>query len=166
MNADEGGKLRGETAAEELKLTPGAGCTVLKRKSIQLMHSFDNELVIYHARILLNEAGFSKTDEYILAAAASELATNIIRYAKEGELVISLITAGENRKGIEFFAGDRGPGIRDIEAAMSEHFSSEKSSLGLGLPSVKRIMDEFYIESIVGMGTRVQARKWRDYAQN
>lgn len=152
-----------EEGPGELKLTAGNGCTVLKRKAVKLIHSYDNELVIYHVRTMLAESGFSKTDEYILAAAASELATNIIRYAKEGEMEISLVSNGVNHIGIEIFASDKGPGIRDIEAALSEHYSSEKSSLGLGLPSVKRIMDEFWIESIVGKGTRIQARKWREH---
>ncbi len=155
-----------EDGPGELKLSPGTGCRVLKRKCIQLIHSYDNELVIYHMRTMLSEAGFSKSDEYILAAAASELATNIIRYAKAGELEISLIDNGANQIGIEIFASDKGPGIRDVEAALSEHFSSEKNSLGLGLPSVKRIMDEFHIESIVGRGTRIQARKWRVHEQD
>ncbi len=153
-----------EDDPSQLKLAAGKGCTVLKHKTVRLIHSYDNELVIYHMRTMLAEAGFSKSDEYILAAAASELATNIIRYAKEGELDISLVSNGMNQIGIEIFAGDRGPGIENIEAALSEHYSSEKSSLGLGLPSVKRIMDEFYIESVVGKGTRILARKWRGYA--
>ncbi len=158
--------LHGEDEPGEQKLSPGTGCRVLKRKHIQLIHSYDNELVIYHMRTMLSESGFSKPDEYILAAAASELATNIIRYAKEGELEISLINNGANQIGIEIFASDKGPGIRDVEAALSEHFSSEKNSLGLGLPSVKRIMDEFYIESTIGVGTRILARKWRTHGQD
>jgi serine/threonine-protein kinase RsbT len=54
---------------------------------------------------------------------------------------------------------DRGPGIGDCEAAMQDHFSSG-GTLGLGLPGVKRMMDEFSLESVPGEGTRVTVRKW------
>ena len=61
--------------------------------------------------------------------------------------------------GIELAAVDRGPGIENTELAMSEHYSSGRS-LGLGLPGVKRMMDEFEIESAPSVGTRVVGRKW------
>ncbi|MBD3857001.1 MAG: hypothetical protein IFK92_10875 [Acidobacteria bacterium] len=63
------------------------------------------------------------------------------------------------RFGIEIEAVDRGPGIEDSEAAMRDNFSSG-GTLGLGLPGVKRLMDEFSLESAPGKGTRVTAVKW------
>ena len=66
----------------------------------------------------------------------------------------------EDRTGIEVLAEDDGPGIEDLSEAMKDHVS-KGGGLGLGLPSVKRIMDEFSIESGPGRGTRVWARKWR-----
>ncbi|MCT4544629.1 MAG: anti-sigma regulatory factor [Vallitalea sp.] len=108
------------------------------------------------------KVGFMSTDEVMIATAASELSTNIIRYAKKGEIIISIIkNLKDGRKGLEIYASDNGPGIRDIELAMQEQYSSLPNSLGLGLPSVKRIMDEFYIESLMGRGTRVLVRRWR-----
>lgn len=166
MKTDTGRDSGHENGAETLRLTAGEGCTILKRKKIKLMQPFDNELVIYHMRSMLTEAGFHKTDEYIVAAAASELATNILRYTPGGEMEISLIRDARGRTGVEVFASDSGPGIHDVGAAMREHFSSEPGSLGMGLPSVKRIMDEFEIESAVGLGTRVRARKWRGNGQD
>ena len=112
-----------KSGAEELRLTAGEGCAILKRKTVKLMHSSDNALVIYHARALLNEAGFHRTDEYILAAAASELATNIVRYTSGGEIDISLVRDARGRTGVEIFASDSGPGIQNIEIAMREHYS-------------------------------------------
>ena len=69
--------------------------------------------------------------------------------------------AGNTRRGrgIEVEATDRGPGIEDAEAAMRDHFSSS-GTLGLGLPGVRRLMDEFALESTPGEGTRVTATKW------
>jgi serine/threonine-protein kinase RsbT len=54
---------------------------------------------------------------------------------------------------------DRGPGIEDLDSALKDHFSTH-DSLGLGLPSVKRMMDEFMMVSNVGQGTRATIRKW------
>jgi serine/threonine-protein kinase RsbT len=66
---------------------------------------------------------------------------------------------GKGGRGIEIEAVDRGPGIADIEAAMRDHFSSG-GTLGLGLPGVKRMVDEFSLDSTPGEGTRVTAIKW------
>ena len=166
MISDSDGIYGPASGAQSFCLTAGDGCTVLKRKTVKLLQSFDNELVIFHMRAILNEAGFHRTDEFILAAAASELATNIVRYAPGGELVLCLLRDARGRTGVEVFASDSGPGIPDIEAALREHFTTEPGSLGMGLPSVRRIMDEFAIESIVGQGTRVRARKWREYGSD
>lgn len=129
---------------------------------LKLDRDSDNAHAIYLTRQIAVKIGFQRTDEVMIATAASELSTNIIRYAKQGEIFINTINSIEEGKiGIELFAVDKGPGIQDIELAMTEQYSSLPNSLGLGLPSVKRIMDEFYIESIVGRGTRILARKWK-----
>ena len=61
---------------------------------------------------------------------------------------------------VEIEAVDQGPGIEDAEAALEDHYSSG-GTLGLGLPGVRRMMDEFSLESTPGEGTRVTATKWR-----
>jgi len=88
----------------------------------------------------------------MIATAVSELGTNIIRYAREGRVTLRIVSRG-HRAGIEVLAEDKGPGIRDLDEAMKDHASTGKG-LGLGLPSVRRIMDEFFIESRPGAGTR------------
>ena len=60
---------------------------------------------------------------------------------------------------MEIVAEDKGPGIADTERALSDHFSSS-GTLGLGLPGVQRMMDEFDLASAPGAGTRVTVRKW------
>jgi serine/threonine-protein kinase RsbT len=112
------------------------------------------------ARCLAVEAGFDETNQVLIATAASELATNIVKYAKEGEVILKIIQR-DRQLGIEIIARDDGPGIRDIEQVMQDNFSTSKGSLGLGLPSVQRIMDEFKIESQPGQGTIVSTLKWR-----
>lgn len=139
---------------------------VLETKKIDLILSHDNENVIYSVRSIAQKAGFTLTDEVLIAVAASELSTNILRYAGEGQIEISIIVDEANQsQGIELLASDQGPGINDVEQALEENYSSQTNSLGQGLPSVRRIMDEFYIESVCGKGTRVLTRKWVDYGE-
>ena len=106
------------------------------------------------------EIGFSRADCQSIATAVSELARNILKYAGDGEILIERVGT-DRRTGVQIAARDRGPGIADIEAAMQDHFSSS-GTLGLGLPGVKRLMDEFEIDSSPGAGTRVTVRKWRE----
>lgn len=108
-------------------------------------------------RALAAACGFSTTDQTLIALAISELARNIVSYAKRGEIVLSTVE-GE-RRGIEIIARDQGPGIADIELALRDGYSTAKS-LGLGLPGARRVMDEFEIESELGRGTTVTVRKW------
>jgi serine/threonine-protein kinase RsbT len=68
---------------------------------------------------------------------------------------------GEDELGIKVIAQDNGPGIEDIAKALEENYSTGRS-LGLGLPGVKRMVDEFDIETAVGKGTRIQVVKWRE----
>ena len=113
---------------------------------------------VLEASRLGQEAGLSKTDTQMLATAVSELARNIVKYAAAGEIRIDPVR-GHRHLGIRVEARDRGPGIADIDTAMREHFSSG-GTLGLGLPGVRRMMDEFTIESAPGAGTRVVIAKW------
>ena len=94
----------------------------------------------------------------MIATTVSELARNILKYAGSGEICLRRVKKIGGR-GIEIEATDRGPGIEDCDVAMQDHFSTS-GTLGLGLPAVKRMMDEFSLESTPGEGTRVTARKW------
>lgn len=102
--------------------------------------------------------GFSSTDLTLVATAISELARNIVMYAGTGEIILRLVRTAEKR-GIVVIAQDRGPGIADVEQALQDGYSTSRS-LGLGLPGVRRLMDEFEVESQVGEGTTVTVRKW------
>lgn len=102
---------------------------------------------------------FSACDATLIATAISELARNIVTYAIEGEILLKAINGGA-RRGIEITARDAGPGIVDIEQALRDGFSTS-GSLGLGLPGVRRLVDEFHIESKKNRGTTVTVRKWK-----
>ncbi len=110
-------------------------------------------------RTLAVELGFSPGDATLIATAISELARNIVTYAGTGVVAIQGIQAS-GRQGILIIASDHGPGIVDIRQAMRDGFSTS-GSLGLGLPGVRRLMDEFDLQSRVGRGTTVAVKKWK-----
>jgi serine/threonine-protein kinase RsbT len=110
-------------------------------------------------RTLAIELGFSSGDITLIATAISELARNILSYARQGEILIRAID-GSNRAGILIVASDKGPGISDLRQALLDGFSTS-GSLGLGLPGVRRLMDEFEITSAPMHGTTVKVKKWK-----
>jgi serine/threonine-protein kinase RsbT len=110
------------------------------------------------ARQLAARLGFSRTDLTILATAVSEVARNIVRFAGAGEVVIELIA--EPRQGVQIVARDAGPGILDVDLALTDGYSTY-DGLGLGLPGARRLMDEFAVASEPGRGTTVTMTKWR-----
>ena len=109
-------------------------------------------------RGLATQMGFPATTATLIATAISELARNILLYAGRGEIVLSTIEHGE-RRGIAVVARDQGPGITDVPRAMEDGYSTS-GRLGLGLPGVRRLMDDFEIRSRAGEGTTVVTKKW------
>jgi serine/threonine-protein kinase RsbT len=122
----------------------------------------DRDLVPARAmgRALALELGFSRTDATLIATAISEVGRNIVVHAGRGEVVMKPIDDGD-RCGLTVIASDHGPGIRDIEAALTDGWAT-RGGFGLGLPGARRLMDEFHIESAPRQGTIVTMRKWRD----
>lgn len=99
----------------------------------------------------------SPIDRSLLGTMVSELATNIIKYAGRGLIRMSQ-TKSDGILEIEIWAEDKGPGIDNISLAMKDHFTTG-NSLGLGLPGVRRMADEFTIQSDKDDGTIIYARK-------
>lgn len=118
----------------------------------------DATRAVMQARRSATAAGFDPARVSMLGTVASELVRNILKYAGSGELIIRIVRK-DHVRGLELIATDRGPGIADVEQAMKDHVSTA-GTLGLGLPGIKRMMDEMEIESAVGKGTTVSARKW------
>ncbi len=109
-------------------------------------------------RDLARELGFSSVDQARITTAISELARNIYLYAGNGRICIEPIEEG-NRKGLRISANDTGPGIQDIRKVMEDGYTTS-GGLGAGLPGVKRLMDEFAIQSTVNVGTEISITKW------
>ncbi len=127
-------------------------------KRVTIRGETDVARAIVQANRMSRAAQFQTVDQSRIATAVSELARNILKYAGHGEIHLRLV-AGKAGRGMEIVAEDKGPGIADAERALADHFSSS-GTLGLGLPGVQRMMDEFDLASAPGAGTRVTVRKW------
>ena len=119
----------------------------------------DSILALSKLRADSFELGFSDHDVTRVVTAASELVRNILKYAGAGDVSHSKLVDGV-KLGVEFVAHDKGPGIADVELAMADNYSSS-GTLGLGLPGVKRLVDDFEIKSEVGVGTTVGFKVWK-----
>jgi len=108
-------------------------------------------------RDLAAQLGFSNVYLTMIATAVSELARNILQYARTGE-IRARVVQNCSVPGIEIVASDSGPGIADVEKALQDGYSTS-GGLGIGLPGVRRLMDEFEISA--ASGTTVTARLWQ-----
>jgi anti-sigma regulatory factor (Ser/Thr protein kinase)/serine/threonine protein phosphatase PrpC len=125
---------------------------------LRVVNEADVTRTVVEANRFATEMGLAAVDAQCVATAVSELARNILKYAGRGELLLKSIQC-ETSRGVVVTARDNGPGIEDVEAAMQDHFSSS-GTLGLGLPGVRRMMDEFAIDSVPGESTTVSCLKW------
>jgi serine/threonine-protein kinase RsbT len=105
------------------------------------------------------EAGFSLVDQTKMVTAASELARNTIDYGGGGVARLELLTEGA-RRGLRVVFEDHGPGIPDVEKALTDHYTTG-NGLGLGLGGARRLVNEFDISSRPGEGTRVVITRWK-----
>lgn len=103
--------------------------------------------------------GFSLVDQTKMVTAASELARNALEYGGGGTALLEIVQAG-GRKGLRLTFEDRGPGIPDIDRALTDGYTTG-GGMGLGLSGAKRLVNEFEIESRVGEGTRVTITRWK-----
>jgi serine/threonine-protein kinase RsbT len=117
----------------------------------------DVEWARREARLLARRVGFGAADAECVSLAVSELATNLVRYARDGAIHLTTVS-GPRGVGIEVESHDAGPGIADVGQALADGFSSG-GGLGGGLPGVRRLMDDFQISSGPA-GTTILARKW------
>ena len=132
---------------------------VLKREVVPLRNP--NDVVIARQKVRQSSIGlrFSLVDQTKLVTAASELARNALDHGKGGDMILEELANG-TKTGIRLTFEDQGPGIPDIEQALTDGFTSG-SGMGLGLGGSKRLVNEFSIESEVGKGTRITVARWR-----
>jgi serine/threonine-protein kinase RsbT len=136
-------------------IEPGSG------KIVPINNEQDVIVARQEGRSLAQKLGFSAVDQARITTAISELARNIVVYGVRGTVTVREVTNTDNRRGIEIIFDDEGPGIPDIDTAMTQGFTSGKG-LGAGLPGSQRLMDDFHIDNAAGRaGAHITVRKWR-----
>ncbi|MBN1875937.1 MAG: anti-sigma regulatory factor [Anaerolineae bacterium] len=103
------------------------------------------------------DLGFPTPEATKIAVVISELGRNIVLYTKGG--LINIIPFTGTRKGIKIIAQDQGPGIDDVNLVLTGGYTTSKG-MGLGISGSKRIMDEFDVNSVAGVGTKITGVKW------
>lgn len=121
-----------------------------------------SDIVTVRLRVkaLAAKMGMGLVDQTKVVTAASELARNTLDYGGGGEAIIETLNKDHKTPGIRLIFADKGPGIPDIELALTDGYTSG-GGLGLGLSGSKRLMSDFHIETAVGKGTRVTVTKWK-----
>lgn len=132
---------------------------IVRTERFQLRSGSDVVSIRQVVRTWAVEAGFTLVDQTKMVTAASELARNTIDYGGGGIAHVELINDG-NRRGLRIAFEDQGPGIPDIEKALTDHYTTG-NGLGLGLGGARRLVNEFDLTSKVGEGTRVVITRWK-----
>ena len=133
--------------------------TVIKTEAQKIRTSEDVVVVRQVVRAWAVSIGFGLVDQTKIVTAASELARNTVIYGGGGTVTLEALTDGP-RRGLRLTFLDEGPGIKDIDQAMKDGYTTG-TGLGLGLSGAKRLSTEFEIVSTVGQGTRVTIARWK-----
>ena len=132
---------------------------IQRSETMSIQSSADVVLVRQAVRQFAVELRFSLVDQTKIVTAASELARNTLDYGGGGTVKLEALQEGINR-GLRLTFEDSGPGIRDIDLALKDGFTTG-NGLGMGLSGTKRLVNEFNIVSQVGKGTCVTITKWK-----
>jgi serine/threonine-protein kinase RsbT len=127
------------------------------KHQLKIKEEKDIILVRKIGREVATNLGFNHIDQARITTAISELARNVVKYAGNGTITIEIIH--QYVPGLQIVVQDDGPGILNIKKAMEDGYTTS-NGLGAGLPGVKRLMDEFLIDSKVNNGTQIRVVKW------
>jgi serine/threonine-protein kinase RsbT len=130
----------------------------MEKISVRIANEIDIYFIQSELLKVIVPIGFGLVDQNKIKTIVSELAFNIIKYAKSGVIKISKFEE-RSKIGVLIHATDKGPGISDIEKVLRDNYSSS-GTLGLGLPGVKRMSDYFKIKSTPDRGTEIVIKYW------
>jgi serine/threonine-protein kinase RsbT len=133
--------------------------TVSSTGELPLRNEHDIVLGRQAVRRMAQELTFSLVDQTKMVTAASELARNALIYGGGGLVKWEMLEDG-GRRGLRLTFQDQGPGIANIELALTDGWTSGKG-LGLGLTGARRLVNEFELDSTPGVGTRVTVTRWK-----
>jgi serine/threonine-protein kinase RsbT len=133
--------------------------SITKSDVLPLRSEHDIVLARQAVRKFTQELGFSLVEQTKMVTAASEIARNTVIYGGGGSVRWEMLLDGA-RKGLRLRFEDQGPGIPDIERALTDGWTSGKG-MGIGLSGSKRLVNEFAIETAVGAGTSVMIARWK-----
>jgi serine/threonine-protein kinase RsbT len=133
--------------------------TVLKADVLPIRTASDVVTVRQVARTWCVEQGLSLVDQTKFVTAASELARNTLDYGGGGSARIEALQEGI-RRGVRLTFEDHGPGIADVSRALQDGYTTG-TGMGLGLGGARRLVNDFTIESAVGVGTKVMIARWK-----
>ena len=132
---------------------------VIKRETLPIRDEVD----LVHVRRAVKEWSvdlrFSTLDQTKMVTAASELSRNTLVYGGGGHAILELVE-DYGRRGLRLVFEDQGPGIVDIEKAMTDGYTTGRG-MGLGLSGSKRLVNDFELVSHPGEGTRVTVTRWK-----
>ena len=130
-----------------------------RAEALPLVAETDVVLVRKTVRTWSVQQGFTLVDQTKIVTAASEIARNTVVYGGGGTLRIEAMDDGA-RKGLRLIFEDQGPGIRDVDLALRDGYTTG-TGLGMGLGGARRLVNEFSIESKPGQGTKVTLTRWK-----
>jgi len=132
---------------------------VSRQQTLPLRSTDHIVLVRQEVRQWTQRLGFSVLEQTKLVTATSEIARNTLTHGRGGEVRLEQLETGQ-RVGLRLTFSDEGPGIRDLERALQDGYSTG-GGLGLGLGGARRLVSEFSIDSDAGRGTRVSLTRWK-----
>jgi serine/threonine-protein kinase RsbT len=133
---------------------------ILKDETAAISSSSDIVKVRQTVREWSVSLGFSLVEQTKMVTAASELARNTLDHGGGGMVQMQTLN-NESRRGLRLTFSDEGPGIKDVEQALKDGFTTG-SGMGLGLGGAKRLVNEFHVDSAPGRGTKVTITRWRN----
>jgi serine/threonine-protein kinase RsbT len=130
-------------------------------ESLQTPIKTPNDIVLARqvVRRGAQQAGLSLVDQTKIITAASELARNTLIYGLGGAMTMEVVTDGA-RRGVRLTFVDQGPGIPDVNLALTDGWTSG-NGLGMGLTGARRLVNDFELQTQVGVGTRVSIARWK-----
>jgi anti-sigma regulatory factor (Ser/Thr protein kinase) len=141
--------------------TPVNSLDLAKATEVMVAEAADCVTAQWSTRHLAATMGFASGCAEEIALVVAELTSNLLKHAGRGVLTLRRIERG-GQAGVEIETKDHGPGIMDVERSFADGYST-KGTLGYGLGTVNRLMDEVDIRSMPGSGTQIVCRRWMQH---